>query len=134
MDDEFMEKLKEEFDIETEKATSVYILQSMWEKISVIKDYIEGLLNPEKYNCMVEISFFDEREKERLFSFYSKLMREHWKYLQALFGSEEERKKEIKELYEFYKRVKKFVKNLSKKMINGWGSEIKEEKNGDYIS
>lgn len=130
-----LNELEDEFDFKLEDDAGIAktIINQVWEKISSIKSYIEGILNPQRYCCMIETKFLNAKEKEKLFNFYKKIMIEYWKTVQSTFGTNEEKLKQITNSYEFYKRVKTFSKDYITRMIKGWSEENKEEKE-EYIS
>jgi hypothetical protein len=126
-------ELEKEFDFELEDTAGIpkEIINQIWERITSIKSYIEGALNPQRYCCMIETKFFNPKEKEKVFDFYKKIMIEYWKTVQATFRTKEEKVKQINKSFEFYKKVKKFSEGYIQKMIDGWSEgQEKEEKNG----
>lgn len=130
-----LQELEDELDfkLEDDAATAKTIINQIWEKISSIKSYIEGILNPQRYCCIIETKFLNPKEKEKLFDFYKKIMTEYWKTVQSTFGTSEEKTKQINNSYEFYKKVKQFSKEYIQRMIKGWSEEEKKEKE-EYIS
>ncbi len=128
--------LEDEFDfkLEDDNAISKTIINQIWEKISSIKSYVEGILNPQRYCCMIETKFLNAKEKEKLFNYYKKIMIEYWKTVQSTFGTNDEKTKQIINSYEFYKKVKAFSKDYLQRMVKGWSEEDKEEKQENYIS
>ena len=131
-----LNELEEEFDFKLEEdiGISKAVINQIWEKISSIKSYIEGILNPQRYCCMIETKFLNPKEKEKLFNYYKKIMIEYWKTVQSTFATSEEKLKQINNSYEFYKKVKQFSKDYITRMIKGWSEEDKTEKQDDYIN
>ena len=103
------------------------IINQIWERISSIKSYIEGALNPQRYCCMIETKFLKSKEKEKIFNFYKKIMIHYWKTVKSTFMTEEDKIKQINASYEFYKQVKKFSNEYIQRMIDGWSDEKTEE-------
>ena len=132
-----LENLEKEFDFELEddKIIAKTIINHIWEKISSIKSYIEGTLNPQRYCCIVETKFLNAKEKEKIFNFYKRIMSEYWSTVKATFGSPEEKINKIKDSFEFYKKVKKFSKDYIQRMIDGWNEkESADVENDGYIN
>jgi|GEM_PF-2042556 len=132
-----LEELEQEFDFELEddKIIAKTIINQVWEKISSMKSYIEGILNPQRYCCIVETKFLNAKEKEKIFNFYKKIMTEYWKTVKATFSTPEDKIKQINKSYAFYKKVKNFSQEYIQRMIDGWSEEKgeAEEKDG-YIN
>lgn len=131
-----LKELEKEFDFELEDAKGIIkeVINKIWEKISQIKGWLEGLLHPQHYCCMFETEFFNKKEKERIFNIYMELMKEYWKTIKAGFGNEEENAKRLNKSLVFYKKIKKFATKYCDRMIKGWSEKEKEETKGEYIS
>ena len=131
-----LSELEQEFEFELDEKTGIIKIlnQQIWDRISIIKSYIEGILHPQRYCCMTETGFLNKKEKERIYEFYKKIMIEYWKTVKSTFLGEEKRAKQLKNNYEFYQKVKKFSTIYSDKMIKGWSQEQEEEKNEGYIN
>lgn len=122
-----------EFEIENDAEIVKTIINNIWERISTIKSYIEGILNPQRYCCLIETKFMNQKEKEKIFDFYTEIMTAYWKTVQSTFGETTERIKEINDSYTFYKKVKKFSKEYIQKMIKGWSEEEKDKKKEEQM-
>jgi len=128
-------ELENEFDFELEDDAAIIktIINQMWDKISSMKSYIEGILHPQRYCCIIETKFLKPKEKEKVFDFYKIIMAEYWKTVKSTFGAIEDKARQIKETYEFYKKVKKFSEDYLNRMLKGWSEEEKETKE-EYIN
>ena len=117
-----------EFEIENDAEITKTIINNIWERVSTVKSYIEGILNPQRYCCLIETKFMNPKEKEKVFDFYKEIMTAYWKTVHSTFGETPDRVKQINDSYEFYKKVKKFAKDYIQRMIKGWSEEDKEKK------
>lgn len=128
--------LEEEFEFELDDTNGIIktITHQVWDKITLIKSFIEGVLHPQRYCCITETGFLNPKSKEKIFNFYRLIMAEYWRTIKASFENEERKAEQLKNSYEFYQEVKKFSQNYTQKMIKGWEeTEETEEKNG-YIN
>ncbi len=134
---ELIAKIKKEFKNKkiTEKTSPTKISNIIWNKISGIKHYIESLLNPEKYSRMVELNYFNDKEKEEMLEIYSKIMQWYWYFSKLYYSNEEEKiKDKLDKLFESYLEFKEYMIKISNKLIKCWQSGIKDEKDKNYIS
>jgi len=131
-----LSEVEKEFDFELEDTAGIVkaIINQIWERISSMKSYIEGVLNPQRYCCMIETKFLKSKEKEKIFNFYKKIMIEYWKTVKATFEEEEAKINQLKNSYKFYQKVKRFSRDYIQRMIDGWSEEKTEEKQKDYIN
>lgn len=129
--------LENEFEFELDDTSGIIksITHRIWDKITLIKSFIEGALHPQRYCCITETSFLNPKEKEKIFDFYRKIMSEYWRTVKASFEDDKRKAEQLNNSYEFYQKVKRFSKSYTEKMIKGWeeSEEITEEKNG-YIN
>ncbi len=125
-----LEELEDEFGFELDDDAGIAktIINQIWERISALRSYIEGILNPQRYCCLIETKFFNPKEKEKIFKFYQKIMIAYWKTIQISFKGKEERFKHINFCYDFYKKVRAYSLKYTQRMIDGWSEEDKEEK------
>ncbi len=132
-----LDELEKELDfvLDDDVAIAKNLINQIWERISSMKSYIEGVLNPQRYCCIIETKFLNPKEKEKVFNFYKEIMIEYWKTVKATFDGPEEKIKKIKSSYDFYKKVKQFSKEYIQRMIDGWSDkENKKEDNKTYIN
>ncbi|MFA5406103.1 MAG: hypothetical protein WC307_01990 [Candidatus Nanoarchaeia archaeon] len=129
-------ELEDEFDFELDDDSAIIktIINQIWDKVSSIKSYIEGILHPQRYCCIIETKFLNNKEKEKVFDFYKKIMADYWKTVKSTFGSQEEKINQVRETYEFYKKVKKFSNEYLNRMIKGWEEEEEKEPKEEYIN
>ncbi len=130
-----LKEIESEFDFELEEDIGIakIIINQIWERISSMRSYIEGILNPQRYNSIIETKFFNAKEKERVFNFYKLIMIEYWKTIKITYDTPEMRVKQIKNSYDFYQKVKKYSNIFVQRMIDGWSEKDKKEKEG-YIN
>ncbi|MBU2639755.1 MAG: hypothetical protein KKG75_03555 [Nanoarchaeota archaeon] len=130
------EEMNEEFEIssiEVEKVNSLTraILRVMCNKMVILLNYIEPVINPSPQNLhgFIEVENTNNDEKKEVFTFYKNLS---YKYHKSsgleLSENEENVAKEIKEVWKDWKEIKLKFKNISKIINNAWLREKEKDK------
>jgi len=101
----------------------------IWDAIHKMRGDIENMLQPQRYCCFFETKFFNNKEKEELFSLYKEIMTEYWKTVKFFYYDEKQRVELLKQGYALFKKLKPHVEKLADKAISGWSKKEKAVEN-----
>jgi hypothetical protein len=131
-------ELDNNFQITTIEETSDLlrdIIKKIEDKIERYLKILEEIIQPDsQISAMHEGSFFDNEEKEKIFSLYKKIMIIKRDIDQTeLEATEEEKANLIKNINEEWEQIKKKLKPILEKLKNTWKKEIKSTVKEEYL-
>lgn len=112
------------------------IIRRVAEKLDFYTTLFEGILNPDASNlyAMHETRSFDENEKKRMYSLYTKLMNFNRQSIEvSLEQNEENEAGFINRFFEEWKRLKEELLVYVKKMRASWKEEIDIKEDVGYL-
>ena len=107
----------------------------MNEKVIFFCKIIEGLLYPTQQHIInvTEIKNFSDEEKKKIHDIYKRLMHyERQSLLLDVTPNDKEDVEFINGVFDFWRKIKKQMENIVKKMQDSWKKEFDSEKNNYF--
>jgi len=132
------EQLDKNFEIsciEHAKLLHVNIRKRIVEKIETFCDVLENLIHPNTdITSMYEDKFFSDKEKEKMFDLYKKLMVFARKALQLSIEADEKEDAEfIRDISTEWRGIKEEFHKITNKLKESWEKEIESESKMEYL-
>ena len=132
------EEINDDFELEFNKEKPFILRQirrRMNEKVIFFCKIIEGLLYPTQQHIInvTEIKNFSDEEKKKIHDIYKRLMHyERQSLLLDVTPNDKEDVEFINGVFDFWRKIKKQMENIVKKMQDSWKKEFDSEKNNYF--